>query len=105
MMASPLGSSHLRVIIAGGGIVGLTLANALQSAGVDYVLLEARAEIAPQVGAGIFIASNGARILDQMGCYDDILEMIVPITSEGVHYESGDYVCPRTDLISLWAKR
>jgi 2-polyprenyl-6-methoxyphenol hydroxylase-like FAD-dependent oxidoreductase len=49
-MAEP---AKFRVIIAGGGIAGLTLANALERAGIDFILLEGRNEIAPQVGASI----------------------------------------------------
>ncbi|THY17077.1 hypothetical protein D6D00_08628 [Aureobasidium pullulans] len=52
----------LKVIIAGGGIAGLTLANALEQASIDYALLERRQEIAPQVGASIGIMSNGCRV-------------------------------------------
>ncbi|KAF1834747.1 hypothetical protein BDW02DRAFT_497498 [Decorospora gaudefroyi] len=63
---------NFRVIIGGGGISGLTLANALEKAGIDYVLLEARDIIAPQVGASIGIFANGARILDQLGCFERI---------------------------------
>lgn len=61
-----------RVIIAGGGVAGLTLANALEKAGIEYVLLEARDEIAPEVGASIGIFQNGGRILDQLGCFEAI---------------------------------
>lgn len=68
-----------RVIIAGGGIAGLTLANSLSQAHIDYVLLEARDEIAPQVGASIGIFAQGARILDQLGAYDNIVKLIHPI--------------------------
>ncbi|KAI5240624.1 FAD/NAD(P)-binding domain-containing protein [Aureobasidium subglaciale] len=82
-MAAPM-----KIIIAGGGIAGLTLANALEQANIDYILLERRRELAPQVGASIGIMSNGARvgtsllklldldiahiaqIMDQLGCRD-----------------------------------
>lgn len=55
-----------RVIIGGGGIAGLTLANALEKAKVDYLLLEGRDTISPQVGASIGIHPNGSRIFDQL---------------------------------------
>jgi 2-polyprenyl-6-methoxyphenol hydroxylase-like FAD-dependent oxidoreductase len=55
-----------RVIIGGGGIAGLTLANALEKANIDYILLEGRDTVAPQVGASIGIHPNGTRILDQL---------------------------------------
>lgn len=60
------------MIIVGGGIAGLTLANALERGNIDYVLLEARGDIAPQVGASIGILPNGSRIFDQMGMYETL---------------------------------
>lgn len=59
-----------RVIIVGGSIVGLTLANIFERYGIDFVLLEKHEKIAPSLGAGFSIWSNGARVLDQLGCYD-----------------------------------
>ncbi|KAG7142351.1 FAD-dependent monooxygenase BOA8 like protein [Verticillium longisporum] len=66
--------SGFRVLVAGGGIAGLTLANCLERAGVEYILLEAHDNVAPRVGASIGLLPNGSRILDQLGCYDKILE-------------------------------
>lgn len=68
-----------RVIIVGGGIAGLTLANALERANVNYLVLEGRDEISPRLGAPIAIAANGARILDQLGCYDAIEKVATPL--------------------------
>lgn len=65
-------SRNFHVVIVGGGIAGLTLANALEKAGIDYVLLEARDTITPRVGASIGFFPNGARILDQLGCLEAI---------------------------------
>ncbi|KAL6703175.1 hypothetical protein ACN47E_010168 [Coniothyrium glycines] len=67
---------HARVIIAGGSIAGLTLANILEQLGVDYLLLEKYKQIAPNLGASIAIFPNGYRILDQLGCYDAITELV-----------------------------
>lgn len=39
--------TDFKVIIAGGGLSGLTLANTLKGADVDCVVLEGRGEIAP----------------------------------------------------------
>jgi 2-polyprenyl-6-methoxyphenol hydroxylase-like FAD-dependent oxidoreductase len=65
-------AAPLRVIIVGGGVAGLTLANALQNAGIDYVLLEQHGTVDPQIGASIGISPNGSRILDQLGCLDGV---------------------------------
>jgi 2-polyprenyl-6-methoxyphenol hydroxylase-like FAD-dependent oxidoreductase len=90
-----------RVIIGGGGISGLTLANALEKAGIDYILLEARDKIAPQVGASIGIFPNGSRILDQLGCFKPIEEATVPTGPYHSRYSNGDliYVTDGTTLI------
>lgn len=94
-----------RVIISGGGIAGLSLANALQHAGIDYVLLEARSIIAPQVGASISVMPNGGRILDQLGCYDEIVEQTEPLIWAGSHYETGEYIGVKSDGPQLLGAR
>jgi len=98
-------ANNFRVVIAGGGIAGLTLANALQHAEIDYVLLEARGLIAPQVGASIGLFPSGTRILDQLDCYDEITEQTCPITTGGDHDVSGNYICPRSDMPKLGVQR
>lgn len=67
-MADP----KFKVIIAGGSIAGLVLANMLEQLGIDFLVLEAYPEIAPQVGASIGFFPNGCRVLDQIGCFDGI---------------------------------
>lgn len=61
-----------KVLIVGGSIAGLVLANMLEQVGIDFLVLEAYPEIAPQVGASIGFFPNGCRILDQIGCYDGV---------------------------------
>ncbi|KAF2835087.1 FAD/NAD(P)-binding domain-containing protein [Patellaria atrata CBS 101060] len=100
-MEQSANSSVFRIIICGGGIAGLTLANALQHASIDYILLEGRSEIAPQLGASIGMAPNGSRILDQLGCYDDILAHVAPLTNHAGHNERGDVIHPRNDTPSM----
>ncbi|KAL4891704.1 hypothetical protein BDV59DRAFT_208887 [Aspergillus ambiguus] len=72
-------SSNFRVVIVGGSIAGLTLAHCLLRNNIDFVVLESHADIAPQVGASIGIIPNGARILDQLGLYDDVLDEVEPL--------------------------
>ncbi|KAK7217804.1 hypothetical protein V2G26_005807 [Clonostachys chloroleuca] len=64
--------NDFKVIIVGGGIAGLTLANMLEKFDIDYVVLEAHKDIAPQVGASIGMFPNGLRILDQIGIHHQI---------------------------------
>jgi 2-polyprenyl-6-methoxyphenol hydroxylase-like FAD-dependent oxidoreductase len=89
-------SSGFRVTICGDGIAGLTLANCLQHAEIDYILLESRDEIAPQVGASIGMFGNGDRILDQLGVYDAILAHTQP--TEYLNYWKGGKSIARKDM-------
>lgn len=95
--------ASFKVVIAGGGIAGLTLANSLSQANIDYVLLEARDEIAPQVGASIGIFAQGGRILDQMGMYDDISKLIEPI--EYINQWYGGKTVDKIDAPQLFTAR
>ncbi|KAF4334853.1 FAD binding domain protein [Fusarium beomiforme] len=68
-------ATDFKVIIAGGGIAGLALANMLEQFDLDYILLEAHSDIAPPVGASIGMFPNGLRILDQLGCCQPIKDI------------------------------
>ncbi|OGM51014.1 putative monooxygenase [Aspergillus bombycis] len=71
-----------KVLIVGGGIAGLSLALMLEKNAVDYLLLEAYPNIVTDVGAGICMMPNGLRVLDQLGCYEDLLSHTRnPVTS------------------------
>lgn len=43
--------AKFKAVIVGGSVAGLSLAHTFDSAGIDYVLLEARDTVAPPVGA------------------------------------------------------
>ena len=73
----------MRVLIAGGGIGGLTTAIALRHQGIDALVLE-QAEVMNEIGAGIQIASNAAIVLREIG-----LESA--IRAVGVKPQSYDY--------------
>ncbi|KAJ3550354.1 hypothetical protein NM208_g23 [Fusarium decemcellulare] len=61
-----------RVLIAGGGVAGLVLANMLERFNIDYLILESHGNIAPAVGASIGMFPNGLRILDQIDLYEPL---------------------------------
>ncbi|KAJ5827572.1 hypothetical protein N7447_004335 [Penicillium robsamsonii] len=78
-----------KVIIVGGSISGLTLAHCLAKANIDHVILEKRAEIAPQEGAFIGIWPNGARILQQLGVYASLEALTAPLTRMHISFPDG----------------
>lgn len=83
---------RFRVIIAGGSVAGLSLAHALYHGDIDFVVLEARKDVAPQVGASIVILPHGARILDQLGIFDKLFSMVEPLKT-GLTWTGNDGKC------------
>ncbi|KAJ6111908.1 hypothetical protein N7523_007969 [Penicillium sp. IBT 18751x] len=71
--------ASFRVIIVGGSIAGLTLANILERYGIDYIVLEKHYDIAPQLGASLGLLPHGSRILDQLGINDKLKTHAVPV--------------------------
>ncbi|MBI0538188.1 FAD-binding protein [Roseomonas sp. KE2513] len=57
---------RLRILIAGGGLGGLTAALALLQRGFDVQVLEQATELR-EVGAGVQISANGSRVLHALG--------------------------------------
>jgi salicylate hydroxylase len=78
----------MRVLVAGGGIGGLTTAIALRHQGIEVLVLE-QAEVLSEIGAGIQIASNAAIVLRELG-----LESAM--RAVGVKPQSYDYRDLRT---------
>jgi FAD dependent monooxygenase len=83
--------SRFRVIVVGGSVAGLTLAHALDSAGIEYILLEGR-DVAPAAGASIVLMPNGTRILDQLGLYKQAKELQEPMLSSTTWRSDGRFV-------------
>lgn len=90
-----MSSNNFKVVIAGGGIAGLVLANMLEQFDLNYVLLEAHSDITPPVGASIGMFPNGLRILDQIGCYQPIKDIFgdqVPYNVSKTRDEKGEVI-------------
>jgi salicylate hydroxylase len=72
--------TSLRVVIVGGGIGGLTAANALARQGIQVRVFE-RAPRLGEIGAGISLGPNGYRLLTRMGLEAQILERGAAMTT------------------------
>ena len=75
----------LKVLIAGCGIGGITLALALRQRGLDYVVLEQADELR-EVGAGIQLSANATRLLDRLGVLAPLKE--IAVAPEGLDIRS-----------------
>src|ERR1700729_4208911 len=60
-----------RVAIIGGGIGGLTAANALSRAGIEVAVYEAAAEL-KEIGAGVALHPNAMKVLHAIGVEDSV---------------------------------
>ncbi|VUC21599.1 unnamed protein product [Clonostachys rosea] len=69
-----------KVIIVGGGPVGLTAAIALAKAGIDFVVLERRPDIIIDAGSNLVMLPNGMRALYQLGLGDALDAVSSPLS-------------------------
>ena len=69
----------LRIAIVGGGIGGLTAALALRARGLDVTVFE-QAEVLREIGAGVSIHPNAARLLKRIGLDDQLRKIGSPIS-------------------------
>ena len=83
------------MIIAGAGLGGLTLANCLIREGFEVHIFEQARELG-EVGAGVQISANGARVLHWLGL-EDALDAVAftPERGEVRHWKSGEVLATR----------
>src|SRR5690606_5355832 len=74
---------ELKILIAGGGIGGLTAALALLQRGFDVVVFEQAPEL-KELGAGIQLAANGARVLIELGLEDRLRPVVCEAAAKEV---------------------
>ncbi|KAI6765937.1 hypothetical protein HG530_007007 [Fusarium avenaceum] len=94
------------IIIAGGSVAGLSLANMLEKAGIRYVLLEAHDDMTPQVGASIGLQAGGLRILDQIGCAEELMSLVdIPLNESYLRNPDGSVIKQHRKLQDLLVER
>ncbi|KAI8623980.1 FAD/NAD(P)-binding domain-containing protein [Xylariaceae sp. FL1651] len=71
--------SKFRAIIIGGGPVGLAIANGLDRAGLDYLVVERHPTIISESGAGIMLWPHTVRIFDQLGLIEACKDRFIPL--------------------------
>ena len=79
-----------KILIAGGGIGGLTAALALLKRGFDVEVYEQAQEL-KEVGAGLQLSANGNRVLYELGLGDELARLSCEATAKEVRlWSTGD---------------
>ena len=81
----------LRIAIVGGGIGGLTAALALRARGLDASVFE-QAEAVREIGAGVSIHPNAARLLKRIGLDDQLRKIGSPINGITLRSSKGEAI-------------
>jgi len=81
----------LRIAIVGGGIGGLTAALALRAKGLDAIVFE-QAEVLREIGAGVSIHPNAARLLKRVGLDDQLRKIGSPISGITLRTSQGEAI-------------
>jgi 2-polyprenyl-6-methoxyphenol hydroxylase-like FAD-dependent oxidoreductase len=69
-----------KVVVAGGGIGGLTAAIALRRAGFEVSVFERASELG-EVGAGLLLAANAQKALAKLGLADAVVRLGTPASA------------------------
>src|SRR5947209_10660313 len=113
-------AKSIRAAIIGGGIGGLSAANALVRRGIDVTVYE-QAPALGEVGAGVFIYPNSLRQLERMGLGEALAKVGAPVGPGSEYYRmdgsvvgkilttdssgwNGMYGMHRADLLDALAK-
>lgn len=111
---------RLRAAVVGGGIGGLSAANALAHRGLDVTVFE-QAAVLGEVGAGVFIYPNALRQLERMGLKEPLAAVGAKVGAGSEYYRmdgsvvgqilttdlsgwNGLYGMHRADLLGVLAK-
>lgn len=95
-----LPQQQFKVIIAGGSVAGLTLANVLERAGIDFELLEKR-EVAPQLGQSILVLPCTNLVHEQLGVDRPTRDVYIPIGMREHWDDQSNLFCASDELIQL----
>ncbi|KAG0062825.1 hypothetical protein BGZ90_002925, partial [Linnemannia elongata] len=81
-----------KVIIAGAGLTGLTMAILLEKAGIEYLVLERSSEVQQTLGGAIILSFNVMPLMEQFGVLEQIEAISFPIETTMIYKEDMEVI-------------
>lgn len=81
-----------KVIIAGAGLAGLTMAILLEKAGIEYQVLERSSEVQQTLGGAIILSFNVMPLMEQFGVLEQIEAISFPIETTMIYKEDMEVI-------------
>ncbi|KAF9088815.1 hypothetical protein BGX23_007110 [Mortierella sp. AD031] len=81
-----------KVLIAGAGLTGLAMAILLEKAGIEYQVLERKAEIQQPLGGAIILSFNVMPLMEQLGVLDQIEAISFSIETTMIYKEDMEVI-------------
>lgn len=95
----------VKVVIVGGGPVGIITAHALYHAGIDFVVLESRADISKDTGASLAVTPQNLRVFHQLGLLDTLLALGAPLVHHSEGFSSKRHKFRRSTALSVFEEK
>ncbi|KAF4471759.1 FAD binding domain-containing [Fusarium albosuccineum] len=96
-----MSTSPFKVIVVGGGPVGLVAAHALHHAGIDFLVLEQRNDIFEDVGASLIVSPHNLRVFHQLGLWKRIEELGAPLLHHSEGFDWQKHTFKRSYALSI----
>ncbi|KAF5529108.1 FAD binding domain-containing protein [Fusarium mexicanum] len=90
-----------RVIVVGGGPVGILTAHALYQAGIDFIVLEQRSEIFEDIGASLIVSPHNVRVFHQLGLWKHLEEIGYPLLHHSQGFDAQKHRFRRSYALSI----
>ncbi|KAK5635358.1 hypothetical protein RRF57_011070 [Xylaria bambusicola] len=94
-----------RVIVVGGGLVGITAAHILSKANIDFVILEQHDNLTPWIGSLIVLWPATYRMLKQLGILDEMLPILNKLEDyETINANDGSFLYHTREVGKMWQR-